>query len=55
MAQDVDVANDKQKILGLFDIFHNQVVRVVVDPEPEPGCLADFIEELKALPVCHLG
>ena len=53
--QDVDVTNDKQKILGLFDILNNQVVRVLVDPEPEPGCVADFLEELRALPVCHFG
>ena len=29
---DVDIVNNKQQILGLFDIFHNQVVRVVIDP-----------------------
>ena len=55
-AQDVDVTNDKQKISGLFEIFNNQVVRVLVDPEPESGsAVADFLEELKALPVCHFG
>ena len=53
---DVDLANDKQKILGLFDIFHNQVVRVIVDPEPEPGCVADFLDdELKGYSCCHFA
>ena len=23
------------------------------DPEPEPGAVADFLDELKELPVCH--
>jgi hypothetical protein len=44
---DVDIVNNKAAILGLFDIFHNQVVRVVIDPAPEPGPVADLMEELK--------
>ena len=45
---DVDVVNSKQQILELFNIFHQLVVRVVVDPAPEPGtAVAEFFEELQ--------
>ena len=50
---EVDVANDKQRILGLFEIFHNQVVRIVVDPEGE-GAVAELLEEIKkGYPCAH--
>jgi hypothetical protein len=49
---DVDIVNNKAAILGLFDIFHNQVVRVVVDPAPEPGPVADLMDELKSGYAC---
>ena len=52
---DVDILNDKQKILGLFEIFHNQVVRILIDPEPE-GAVAEFFEELKKdFPCAHFA
>jgi hypothetical protein len=49
---DVDIVNNKAAILGLFDIFHNQVVRVVIDPAPEPGPVADLMDELKSGYAC---
>ena len=39
---DVDVTSSEQKdkVFGLIDIFHKQVMRVVVDPAAEAMCLS---------------
>jgi hypothetical protein len=51
---EVDIVSNKQAILGLFDIFHNQVVRIVVDPPETEGAVAELLEEIKkGYPCAH--
>ena len=48
--KDIDVtdAGAQQIFLGIIDILHKQVCRVVVDPVPEPGsAVANFLAELR--------